>query len=105
MLVNKSLVVKNKFYIFFSFVFSFFLFLYLLYFLLNGERGVLSLLKLKNLNTKYTEQLVNLNTENIFLKDRIRRLQPNTVDLDYLEEKLRKNTGYSKNSEIFFIFV
>ena len=37
-------------------------------------------------------------------KDKIKRLQPNTLDLDYLEEKLRKNTGFSKDNEIIILF-
>ena len=53
----------------------------------------------------YSEQLVNLNEQNNFFIDRIKRLQPNTLDLDYLEEKLRKNTDFSKkqsDKSLFF---
>ena len=60
--------------------------------------------KLKNLNASYSEKLYNLNEHNNFLIDRIKRLQPNSLDLDYLEEKLRKNTGFSKNKEIIIVF-
>ena len=102
--MNKSLVYKNKFYLFFSFVFTFFLFLYLIYFLINGPRSILTYLKLKNLNIGYSEQLDNLHEQNNFFIDRIKRLQPNTLDLDFLEEKLRKNTGFSKNNEIVVVF-
>ena len=102
--MNKSLVYKNKFYLFFSFVFAFFLFLYLVYFLINGPRSILTYFKLKNLNISFLEQLNNLNEQNNFFIDRIKRLQPNTLDLDYLEEKLRKNTGFSKNNEIIVVF-
>ena len=52
----------------------------------------------------YSEQLVNLNEKNNFFINRIKRLQPNTLDLDYLEEKLRKNTGFSKDNEIIVVF-
>ena len=102
--MNKSLVYKNKFYLFFSFVFTFFLFLYMIYFLINGPRSIFSYFKLKNLNISYSEQLNNLNEQNNFFIDRIKRLQPNTLDLDYLEEKLRKNTGFSKKNEIVVVF-
>ena len=61
-------------------------------------------MKLKDLNYNYTEKLHSLNKQSIFLKDRITRLQPNTIDLDYLEEKLRKNTGFSKGNEIIVVF-
>ena len=102
--MNKSLVYKNKFYLFFSFVFAFFLFLYLIYFLINGPRSIFTYFKLKNLNIIYLEQLDNLNQNNNLLIDKINRLQPNTLDLDYLEEKLRKNTGFSKDNEIVVVF-
>ena len=102
--MNKSLVYKNKFYLFFSFVFTFFLFLYLAYFLINGQGSILTYFKLKNLNISYSEQLNYLNEHNNLLIDKIKRLQPNTLDLDYLEEKLRKNTGFSKKNEIVIIF-
>ena len=102
--MNKSLVYKNKFYLFFSFIFAFFLFLYLTYFLINGSGSILTYFKLKNLNISYSEQLNNLNEQNNFFIDRIKRLQPNTLDLDYLEEKIRKNTGFSKKNEIVVVF-
>ena len=102
--MNKSLVYKNKFYLFFSFVFTFFLFLYMIYFLINGPRSIFSYFKLKNLNISYLEQLNNLNEQNNFFIDRIKRLQPNTLDLDYLEEKLRKNTDFSKDNETIVVF-
>ena len=102
--MNKSLVYKNKFYLFFSFLFAFFLFLYLMYFLINGPRSIFTYFKLKNLNISYSEQLNSLDEQNNFFIDRIKRLQPNTLDLDYLEEKIRKNTGFSKKNEIVVVF-
>ena len=76
--MNKSLVLKNKFYFYLSFLFTFFLFVYLLYFLVNGERGLLKYFSLKNLNAQYNEQYLSLKMENEFYLDRIKRLQPNT---------------------------
>ena len=73
--MNKSLVLKNKFYFYLSFLFTFFLFVYLLYFLVNGERGLLKYLSLKNLNVQYNEQYMSLKKENEFYLDRIKRLQ------------------------------
>ena len=102
--MNKSLVFKNKFYLFFSFIFVFFLFLYLMYFLINGQRGIISYFKLKKINTIHSKELNNLEYQNIALEDKIRRLQPNTLDLDYLEERLRKNIGLLKNKEITVVF-
>ena len=102
--MNKSLVYKNKFYLFFSYLFAFFLFLYFIYILINGPRSILTYFKLKNLNISYSEQLNILEEQNNFFIDRIKRLQPNTIDLDYLEEKIRENTSFSKNKEIIVVF-
>ena len=97
--MNKSLVYKNKFYLFFSFIFAFFLFLYLTYFLINGSGSILTYFKLKNLNISYSEQLNYLNEHNNLLIDKIKRLQPNTLDLDYLEEVARDKHNLSKPDE------
>tara|TARA_Y200000002_G_C22410819_1_gene549724 strand:+ start:256 stop:567 length:312 start_codon:yes stop_codon:yes gene_type:complete len=101
--MNKSLVLKNKFYFYLSFLFTFFIFVYLLYFLVNGERGLLNYLNLKNLNSQYNEQYMFLNMENEFYLDRIKRLQPNTIDLDYLDEIFRKVTGFTSENETVII--
>ena len=101
--MNKSLVLKNKFYFYLSFLFTFFLFVYLLYFLVNGERGLLKYFSLKNLNAQYNEQYMSLKKENEFYLDRIKRLQPNTIDLDYLDETFRKVTGFTSDNETVII--
>ena len=96
-------VLKNKFYFYLSFLFTFFLFVYLLYFLVNGERGLLKYFSLKNLNAQYNEQYMSLKKENEFYLDRIKRLQPNTIDLDYLDETFRKVTGFTSENETVII--
>mgnify|MGYP003954703743 CR=1 FL=1 len=102
--MNKSVVLKNKFYLFFSFLSSFFLFVYLLYFLVNGQKGVIKLFQLKNQNLTYLNNFNELMDENLYYADRIKRLQANTVDLDFLDEKLRKNTGLAEKNEIIVVF-
>ena len=101
--MNKSLVLKNKFYFYLSFLFSFFLFIYLLYFLVNGERGLLKYFSLKNLNAQYQDQYISLKNENELYLDRIERLQPNTIDLDFLDETFRKVTGFTSENETAII--
>ena len=101
--MNKSLVLKNKFYFYLSFLFAFFLFIYLLYFLINGDRGILQYFKLKNLNQNYHFEYSNLQEQNNYYLDRIKRLQPNTIDLDYLDETFRKVTGFSNENETVII--
>ena len=101
--MNKSLVLKNKFYFYLSFLFIFFLFTYLLYFLINGDRGILQYFKLKNLNQLYQYEYFNLEEQNKFYLDRIKRLQPNTIDLYYLDEIYRKVTGFSNENQTVII--
>ena len=59
--------------------------------------------KLKNLNETYKIQYSNLVEKNDLYLDRIKRLQPNTIDLDYLDETLRKVTGFSSQNETVII--
>ena len=98
--MNKSLALKNKLYLFFSLVLVFLIFLYLIYFLIDPEKGIISYYKLINKQLIYKTQLNELKIKNDLLIDRTARLQPNTIDLDYLEEQLRLKTGYIAENEI-----
>ena len=48
--MNRSLALKNKLSLYFLFIISFFIIIYLFYFLINGDRGVISYYKIKNQN-------------------------------------------------------
>ena len=98
--MNKSLALKNKLYLFLSLVIVFLIFLYLIYFLIDPEKGIISYYKLKNQQLIYKTQLNELKMKNDLFVDRIARLQPNTIDLDYLEEQLRLKTGYIAKNEL-----
>mgnify|MGYP001489210172 CR=1 FL=1 len=101
--MNKSLVLKNKFYLFVSLVFSFFVFLYLVFILINGERGIISYYKIKYQQNNLSSQITELNQDNDFFVDKINKLQPNTIDLDYLDELLREKTGFIDKNEIVIL--
>ena len=102
--MNKSLALKNKLYLFFLLTVSLFLFLYMFYFLINGERGVISYFKIKNQNSNYKIILTDLNNKNDLFKSRITMLQPNSLDLDYLDEKIRQKTGFIDDNELLIKF-
>tara|TARA_B100001250_G_C19320510_1_gene580262 strand:+ start:175 stop:486 length:312 start_codon:yes stop_codon:yes gene_type:complete len=102
--MNKSLALKKKLYLFFSLVFSFLVFLYLINLIFNAERGPISYYKLKNQFIQYELDLKNLNIKNKILSNKIERLQPNTIDIDYLDEKFKINTGIVGNREIVIYF-
>ena len=102
--MNKSLALRNKIYRFCFLVLSFFLFLYLFYFLINGERGIVSYFKINNKYNLMHEKLIFLQNNNKKLEEKISRLSPNTLDLDYLDEKIRLNTGKISENELVIIF-
>ena len=77
--MNKSVILKNKIILYFSFLLTFFLSIYLIYFL--------------------SKTLHNLQIENNHYSDRVKRLQPNTIDLDFLDENVRKNLGFIDKDE------
>ena len=59
--MNKSLALKNKLYLFFLLLVSLFIFIYLIYFLVNGNRGIISFFKISKENSIYKNQLISLN--------------------------------------------
>ena len=101
--MNKSLILKNKIILYLSFLVTFFIFLYLIYFLIYGQRGLLKYFYLTKQNIDYTNRLVSLSSENEYYNDRIKRLQPNTIDLDFLDEQVRKKLGLIDKNEIVII--
>ena len=101
--MNKSVVLKNRIILYFSFLITFFIFLYLVYFLVYGQRGLLQYFYLSKQNQEYNERLFQLTSENQYLSNRIRKLQPNTVDLDFLDEQVRKKLGLIDKNEIVII--
>ncbi len=101
--MNKSVILKNKIVLFLSFLITFFIFIYLVYFLINGQRGLLKFFYLTKQAEEYNNTLANLKAENNYYIDRTKRLQPNTIDLDYLDEQARKKLGLIDKKEIVII--
>jgi len=102
--MNKSLALKKKISLFLLLVISFFIFFYLFYFLINGDRGIISYLKVNKTNHNLNISLTKLEKSNIYLTDRINRLKTNSLDLDFLDEKIRENTGFIDSDEILIKF-
>ena len=101
--MNKSVILKNKIILFSSFIVTFFIFIYLVYFLLNGQRGLFKYFYLTKQNSSYNFTLADLKVKNDYYSDRIKRLQPNTVDLDFLDEQIRKKLGFVDKNELVII--
>ena len=98
--MNKSIAFRNRIYRFCFLLFSFFLSLYLFYLLINGERGIFAYYKITKKYSLINEELISLDNRNKEIKDKISRLSPNTLDLEYLDEQLRENTGKISDNEI-----
>ena len=101
--MNKSVIFKNKIILYLSFLITFFIFIYLVYFLINGQRGLFKYLYLTKQAQQYDNTLANLQNDNDYYLDRTKRLKPNTVDLDYLDEQARKKLGLIDKNEIVII--
>mgnify|MGYP006128116391 CR=1 FL=1 len=65
---------------------------------------MISYFKLKNDNQENKIILNELVKRNDFFYDKINRLKANSLDLDFLDEKVREKTGYIDNDEILIIF-
>ena len=101
--MNKSVILKNRIILYFTFLITFFIFLYLVYFLVYGQRGLLQYFYLSKQNQEYNDILAQLNSENQYMSNRIKKLHPNTVDLDFLDEQVRKKFGLIDKNEIVII--
>ena len=79
-----------------------FLFLYFFFNFLDGERGLFSYFKKKNL-------LINLQNEEIELTNKVKTIEfknsllTNNLDLDYIETLLRQKFLLGKEDEKFYI--
>ena len=102
--MNKSLALKKKISLFLLLIISFFVFFYLSYFLINGDRGIISYFKINKINLNLDTKLAKLEKSNNYLVDRIDRLKTNSLDLDFLDEKIRENTGFLDSDEILVKF-
>ena len=101
--MNKSVVLKNRIILYFSFLITFFIFLYLVYFLVYGQRGLLQYFYLSKQNQEYNDTLAQLTSKNRYMRNQINKLHPNTVDLDFLDEQVRKKLGLIDKNEIVII--
>ena len=98
--MNKSLILRKKLYRFCFLLFSFIMFTYIFYFIINGERGIISFYKITKKHSILSEKINFLVKENTYLENNISRLSPNNLDLDYLDEQLRLKTGKTNTNEI-----
>ncbi|MDD3287612.1 MAG: septum formation initiator family protein [Alphaproteobacteria bacterium] len=76
---------------------------YFLYHTIQGDRGWLSMLRLKHEVSASEEKLERLQKERKELAHRVQLLRPESIDPDLLEEKSRELLNYSKPNEIIIL--
>ena len=83
-------------------IFGTFLFLYFFFNLLDGERGLISLLKKENLlsKLKMEEKQIKKNIDNLEFNN---SLLSNNLDSDYIEILIREKFIYSKKGEKIYV--
>ena len=83
-------------------IFGTFLFLYFFFNLLDGERGLISLLKKENLlsQLKLEEKQIKENIDNLEFKN---SLLSYNLDSDYVEILIREKFIYSKKGEKIYL--
>ena len=90
--------IKKNFFI----VIGTFLFLYFFFNLLDGERGLISLIKKENLlsELKIEEKIIKENIEDLELKN---SLLNKDLDKDYIEILIRDNFFFNKKGETIYV--
>lgn len=76
---------------------------YFTYHLLQGERGVISMLRLEGQISHSDQQLQNLRQEREALEKHVQLLHPNHVDPDMLDEQARRSLGYAGRGEVMIL--
>ena len=73
---------------------------YCVYHIIQGERGLLSWMRLKNKIQTLEHQLTKVQDEQSLIEQRVYLLRPDSLDRDMLEEQARKVLNYAQKDEI-----
>jgi len=76
---------------------------YFLYHTIEGDRGWLAMLRLKNEVVAAQKNLSQLRQDHQELEHRVQLMRPGSIDPDLLDEKSREMLDYSKPNEIIIL--
>ncbi len=76
---------------------------YFAYHALVGDQGLARWTQLQKNEKALSAELLELRAEKQEIKDRIKRLRPETLDLDYVEEIARKKLAYAREDEYLVV--
>lgn len=73
---------------------------YFVYHIIQGERGLLSWMRLKQKIEVSEQKLTNVQEEQSRIEQRVYLLRPDSLDRDMLEEQARKILNYARKDEL-----
>jgi len=74
--------------------------LYFIYHLVQGQYGLLSWKRLQQHNSALVQKKEKAERKNRCLQDKVNRLKPNQLDLDYVEELAREKVGIYHHDDL-----
>ncbi|NRA73456.1 MAG: septum formation initiator family protein [Rickettsiales bacterium] len=76
---------------------------YLLGHLVYGSKSIFSLFTLSRKKERLSKENIVLKEDKQNLEEKVKRMKSETLDMDTLDEQVRKNLGYSKEKEIIYV--
>lgn len=73
---------------------------YFIYHIIQGERGLLSWMRLKQKIQTLEQKLTKVQDEQSLIEQRVYLLRPDSLDRDMLEEQARKVLNYAQKDEL-----
>jgi cell division protein FtsB len=74
--------------------------IYFVYHIFNGKYGIYSYIELKKQLYTKGEELKEINAKNKIMESKIKNLKQNNLDIDLLEEELKRKLNFSFKDEI-----
>lgn len=76
---------------------------YLVYQLFSGNRGFLTLFTLSEKSTVLEREIRSLEIQHKELEKKVQMLKPESLNLDLLDEQVRRKLSYGKNGETVYL--
>ena len=76
---------------------------YLVYQMMSGDRGFLALFKLSEKHRVLEKNINNLDDQKQSFEKKVYMLKPESLNLDLLDEQVRRRLGYSKDGETVYM--
>ncbi len=78
-------------------------FFYFLYMTVQGDRGIIAMLRLQNEIRDSENNLARVRAERAALEARVTRMRPSGIDPDLLDEQARRQLNIAKPNEIILL--